>query len=283
MTQETGLGPALTPKVLLDFINNEGNILLALSGKSSVPSAVSSLLLELDIHLSPDRSSVVVDHLNYDTLSAADKHDVLLLPRPGVLRPDVKSFFSGDGIVAIPRPVGQSLGNDSPLLAPILRAPETAYSYNPKDDAVTVEDSFATGSQLALVSTLQARNSARFTVLGSAESLEDKWFDATVKGPADKKQTTTVNRDFAKQLSAWTFKETGVLKIGKIEHYLSDKEGAIIGELNPTMYRVKNDIVSVDFLCLSFSTVGLTLHLSDVQHRTLRVRLRSVCAFRSSL
>lgn len=247
LTQETGLGPALTPKVLLDFINNEGNILLALSGKSSVPSAVSSLLLELDIHISPDRSSVVVDHFNYDTLSAPEKHDVLLLPRPGVLRPDVKSFFSGDGVVAIPRPVGQSLGNGSPLLAPILRAPETAYSYNPKDDAVTVEDSFATGSQLALVSTLQARNSARFTILGSAESLEDKWFDATVKGPADKKQTTTVNRDFAKQLSAWTFKETGVLKVGKIEHYLSDKEGAIIGDLNPTIYRIKNDIVSVDF------------------------------------
>ncbi|KAL1970975.1 hypothetical protein VTN77DRAFT_2809 [Rasamsonia byssochlamydoides] len=237
-----GLGPALTPKLLLDFINKDGNILLALSGKSAIPSAVSSLLLELDIHISPDRTSMVVDHFNYDTLSAAEKHDVLLLPRPGVLRPDVKTFFSGEGILAVPRAAGQSLGNDSPLLAPILRAPETAYSYNPKEDAVTVEDSFATGSQLALVSTLQARNSARFTVLGSVESLEDKWFDATVKGPADKKETTTVNRDFAKQLTAWTFKEAGVLKVGKIEHYLSDKDGNIAGELNPRIYRIKNDI-----------------------------------------
>lgn len=246
LTQEAGLGPALTPQLLLDFINKDGNILLALSGKSTVPSTVSSLLLELDIHISPDRSSVVVDHFNYDTLSAADKHDVLLLPRPGALRPDVKSYFSGDGILAIPRATGQSLGNASPLLAPILRAPETAYSYNPREDALTVEDSFATGSQLAVISTLQARNSARFTVLGSAESLEDKWFSATVKGPADKKSTTTVNRDFAKQLTAWTFKETGVLKVGKIEHYLSDKDGIITGELNPKLYRIKNDVVSVD-------------------------------------
>jgi oligosaccharyltransferase complex subunit beta len=236
----------LTPKLLLDFINREGNILLAFSGTSTVPSAVSSLLLELDIHTSPDRSSVVVDHFNYDTLSAAEKHDVLLLPRPGALRPDVKTFFSGEGILAIPRPVGQSLGNASPLLAPILRAPETAYSYNPKEDAGSVEDAFATGSQLALISTLQARNAARFAVLGSVESLEDKWFSATVKGPTDKTQTTTVNRDFAKQLTAWTFKEAGVLKVGKIEHYLSDKDGAVIGEVNPRIYRIKNDVVSVD-------------------------------------
>jgi oligosaccharyltransferase complex subunit beta len=243
--QIAGLGPSLTPKLLLDFVNKEGNILLALSGKSSTPSAISSLLLELDIHISPDRSSVVVDHFNYDILSAAEKHDVLLLPRPAPLRPDVKPFFSGEGVLAFPRPAAQSLGNASPLLASILRAPETAYTYNPKEDAITVEDSFATGSQLALVSALQARNSARFTVLGSVECLEDKWFSTSVKGPDDKKQVTTANRDFAKQLSAWTFKELGVLKVGKIEHYLSDKEGDIEGEVNPTIYRIKNDVVSV--------------------------------------
>jgi oligosaccharyltransferase complex subunit beta len=36
-----------------------------------------------------------------------------------------------------------------------------------------------------------------------------------------------------------------VLKVGKIEHYLSDKEGDIEGEVNPTIYRIKNDVVSV--------------------------------------
>jgi oligosaccharyltransferase complex subunit beta len=190
----------------------------------------------------------VVDHFNYDILSAAEKHDVLLLPRPEPLRPDVKSFFSGEGVLALPRPAGQTLANSSPLLAPILKAPETAYAYNPKEDAVTVDESFATGSQLALVSTLQARNSARFTVLGSSESLEDKWFSASVKGPDDKKQVPTANRDFAKQLSAWTFKELGVLQVGKIEHFLSDKDGNIEGEVNPKIYRIKNDIVSVPFL-----------------------------------
>ncbi|KAK2743377.1 oligosaccharyl transferase glycoprotein complex, beta subunit [Onygenales sp. PD_40] len=244
-----GLGPSLTPKILLDFINSDGNILLALSGGSPTPSAVNSLLLELDINLSPDRSPVVVDHFNYDTLSSPEQHDVLLVPRPQSLRPDVKSYFSGDGLVAFPKAAGQSLGVSSPLLAPILRAPETAYSYDTKEQEQTVDDSFAMGSQIALISAMQARNSARFTVLGSVESLEDKWFSADVKSPKDGKKIKTVNREFAKQVSAWTFKETGVIKVGKVQHYLTvdavdDAAPANneSGTLNPTIYRIKNDV-----------------------------------------
>jgi oligosaccharyltransferase complex subunit beta len=191
---------------------------------------------------------VVVDHFNYDTVSAAEKHDVLLIPRPGPLRPDVKNFFGGNGVLALPRTVGQSLGNASPLLVPILKAQATAYSYNPKEDVESMEDPFATGSQLALISAMQARNSARFTVLGSLEMLEDKWFDASVKG-SDGKSVKTVNREFAKQLSAWTFKEVGVLKVGKISHYEvtdASKKGensTQVGSQNPGIYRIKNDVV----------------------------------------
>jgi oligosaccharyltransferase complex subunit beta len=243
-----GYGPALTPKLLLDFTNAGGNVLLGLSADSSTPSSITSLLLELDINLSPDRTSVVVDHFHYDTISAAEKHDVLLVPRPGPLRQDVKSFFGGDGVLALPNTVGQSLGNASPLLVPILKAPTTAYSYNPKQEGESMEDPFATGSQVALISAMQARNSARFTVLGSLEMLEDKWFDASVKG-RDSKSVKTVNREFAKQLSAWTFKEVGVLKVGKISHYeIADasKKGensTQVGFQNPGIYRIKNDVV----------------------------------------
>lgn len=228
----------MTPKHILDFMNKDGNILLALSGKTATSSAVSSLLLELDIHLSTDRSQVVVDHFNYDTISSAEKHDVLVLQRPGPLRPDVKAFFDGEGVLALPRVAPQTLGGDSALLSPILKAPATAYSYNPKEGTPAAEDILATGSQLNIVSAMQARNSARFTVLGSVESLEDKWFSASVKTPSGKK-TSTVNREFAKQLTAWAFKETGVLKVDNVEHRLVT-EGA---ELNPSIYRIKNETV----------------------------------------
>ncbi|KAL1958681.1 hypothetical protein VTO42DRAFT_4024 [Malbranchea cinnamomea] len=243
-----GLGPALTPQNLLDFVNKEGNILIALSGGAPASTSITSLLLELDLHLSPDRSPLLVDHFNYDTISSSDNHDTLLLPRPGQLRPDLKNYFGGNGVVAFPKAAGQTLGNASPLLVPILRAPETAYSYDTKEREQFVEEPFATGSQIALVSAMQARNSARVTVLGSAESLQDKWFSASVKGPNDEKEVETVNREFAQQVTSWTFKETGVIKVQRVRHY---QAGAAVdeharsnetGELNPRIYRIKSDV-----------------------------------------
>ena len=245
------MGPALTSNLLLQFINQAGNILLTLSADLPTPSAISSLLLELDIHLSPERNSLVVDHFNYDTASASEKHDVLLLPQPSSLRPGVRNFFGGDGTIAFPRSIAQELGHASPLLAPILQAKSTAYSYNPKDEVESIDDPFVVGEQISLVSTLQARNSARFTIFGSAEALENRWFAATVKavGGNDKK---TANREFSKQISAWTFKEIGVLKVENVQHHLSfvpegntgNDSASQIGYVNPAIYRVKNDVVS---------------------------------------
>ncbi|KAL8657973.1 MAG: hypothetical protein Q9226_001383 [Calogaya cf. arnoldii] len=248
-TRSKGLGPSLTPNLLLEFIKNNGNILLSLSADLPVPSAISSLLLELDVHLPPDRTSLVVDHFNYDTVSASEKHDVLLLPKPSALRSDVKNCFGGGGLIAFPRAVAQELGSSSQLLMPILRAPETAYAYNPKEEAENVAEPFAVGSQISLVSSMQARNSARFTVLGSVEALEDEWFDRTVQGP-EGKAVKTSNRAFAKSLTGWTFMETGVLKVGKVEHHLSTITDSIsgndsvaqLGYLNPKIYRIKNDV-----------------------------------------
>ena len=243
-----GYGPALTPKILLDYTNAGGNTLLCLSAESGTPTAIASLLLELDIQLSPDRNAVVVDHFNFDQTSSPDKHDTLILPRPAPLRPDVKNFFGGDGVLAVPKAAGQALGNNSPLLAPILVAPSTAYSYNPKEESEAVEEPFASGSQLAIVSALQARNSARVTVLGSLEMLQDAWFTASVKS-SDGKSVKTANRQFAQQLTEWTFKEVGMLKVGSITHYESDQKPAnnnsvLVAENNPSLYRIKNDVVS---------------------------------------
>jgi oligosaccharyltransferase complex subunit beta len=220
---------------------------LTLSSDAGTPSAITSLLLELDIHLSPDRNAVVIDHFNYDVTSSPEKHDILLLPRPGGLRSDVKSFFSGDGILAVPRPVGQALGNASPLLMPILRAGSTAYSYNPKEGGEDVDDPFATGAQIAVVSAMQARNSARFTVLGSWEMFRDEWFGASVSRPRGKGEKT-VNREFARQVTEWTFKEVGVLRVNGLGHYEVEGDSAPrnttrVGEMNPSIYRIKNDVV----------------------------------------
>ncbi|PPJ54291.1 hypothetical protein CBER1_06566 [Cercospora berteroae] len=244
------LGPALTPNQIVEFVNLGSNVLLALSSEQAVPAFISSLLLELDISLPADRTSLVVDHFNYDSKTAAEKHDVLLLPSPSPSKQEVKNFFGVDGLIAFPHAVGQVLGNASPLLASVLKAPSTAYIYNPKEDAEGVEDPFATGSQISLVTAFQARNSARFTVLGSAESLQDKWFDATVQLPGNKKAEKSSNKAFAQKVSAWTFKELGVLQVKTIKHYLNEGSQRGIAnttevagiDLNPSIYRIKNDV-----------------------------------------
>lgn len=173
---------------------------------------------------------------------------MLLLSPPAPIRPDVKDFFSAgsdDKLIAFPRGVGSVLGAGE-LLTPILRAPRTAYSYNPKEQSEGVaEDLFAAGQQLALVSALQARNSARLTLVGSAEMFQDKWFDAEVSKSAvgSKSSVKTFNREFAKRVSGWTFQEIGVLRVNWIEHHLNEETGAAANESNPEIYRVKNDVV----------------------------------------
>ncbi|KAK3310820.1 Dolichyl-diphosphooligosaccharide--protein glycosyltransferase subunit WBP1 [Chaetomium strumarium] len=243
-TKTKGLGPNLTPNLLVDFLNAKGNILVTLSSGVAAPNSLVSLLAELDIQLPADRTGLVVDHFNYDASSAADMHDVLLLPPPTRIRPDVKDFFGAgagqDEVLVFPRGVGASLGA-SELLTPILRAPRTAYSYNPKEQGEVVDDLFAAGEQLALVSAFQARNSARLTLVGSAEMLQDKCFEASEVSKADgKKVAGTFNREFAKRVSGWTFNEIGVLRVNWIEHHL--EEAGATNESNPKIYRIKNDV-----------------------------------------
>lgn len=250
-----GYGSNLTPKNLLEFTNAGGNILLALSSDAAMPSAISSLLLEFDISLPTDKSASVVDHFNYDTVSSTEKHNVLVLPPPSSPRSDLVNFFAGQGVLAVPNAVGQTLGNASPLLSAILRAPATAYIHNPKEDADAEQDLSVTGSQIALISAMQARNSARFTVLGSLEMLQDKWFDAEVKTPSGK-SSKTANKNFARQLTEWAFKEVGVLKAGRVEHHqILDASKPVsnstqIGFADPEIYRIKTDVVCSSFLTL---------------------------------
>lgn len=213
-----------------------------MSSSTTTPTSIVALLAELDISLPAERTGTVVDHFNYDTVSAADKHDVLVLDAPTNVRPGLKKYLEMPGsVLSLPHAVGHALGAGQ-LLTPILRAPATAYSYSPKDqaEAVDPDDLFAAGSQLALVSAVQARNSARLTVLGSAEMLQDSVLDAKVARVGDKKVRPD-NREFAKRLAGWTFQETGVLRVNGIEHRLKGDN-----ETNPEIYRIKNEVVSFE-------------------------------------
>jgi oligosaccharyltransferase complex subunit beta len=238
-TKIKGLGPNLTPNILVDFVNAEGNILIAQSSTHTTSTSLASFLSQLDIILPFERTGLVVDHFNYDTVSASEKHDVLVLDGPKPVRTGAKPLLSlGEGdVVAFPHTVGHALGAGQ-LLTPILRAPTTAYSYNPSEqgEVLDPEELFGAGVQLGLVSAFQARNSARVVLLGSAESLQDKWFGAKV-ARLDGSKVPAANREFARKLSAWTFQELGVVRVNWVRHHLKDGD-----ETAPELYIIKNDV-----------------------------------------
>lgn len=219
-------------------------MLVALSSTTPASTSIVSFLNELDINLPTERTGTIVDHFNYDTKSAAEAHDVLVLDTPSNVRSGLKNYFQLPGtVLSFPRAVGHTLGS-GPLLTPLVRAPATAYSYNPKEqgDVIDADELFAAGKQLSIVSAVQARNNARVAVLGSAEMLQDAWLDAQVSKVGEKKATGVENREFVRRLSGWAFQEIGVVRVNEIEHRLLETN-----EVNPSIYRIKTDAVSFIF------------------------------------
>jgi oligosaccharyltransferase complex subunit beta len=227
----------LTPRKLVEFTNKDGNVLL-LTSRSETPEQARELARELDIDI-PPRDYISVDHFNYDTLSDPEKHDLILVTRPS-RSTATQNYFSGknsDEVIAF-RGVGHTLGN-RPLLFPILKGSRTAYAYDTKEDFAYAEDPWTAGNQLHYVTAFQARNNARITVSGSTEMFSNEFFDLKVKA-ANGKKTATANRAFAKEITQWTFKEVGVVKVVAIRHRLANETDA---QINPQIYRIKNDIV----------------------------------------
>ena len=244
----------MTTQSLIDFLNSEGNIIVALSAENVVAPELISLLSELGIYLPTDGKTTVVDHFNYDTHSSPEKHDTLLITALRSVSSSLRGSLGEDELVAVPRAVGQILDNSSPLVMPVLQASASAYSYDVREESDIVEEPFGTGRQLALVSAMQARNSARIAVLGSAAMIEDSWFDAEVKGKNEASKRTG-NFDFVRKVFSWTYKEFGVLKSGGIKHFLKEEpEGKFWNtsshkaqKANPKIYRIKNELVCLFF------------------------------------
>jgi oligosaccharyltransferase complex subunit beta len=231
---------------LVEFINKDGNILLLTSPFGTTEQA-RELAREADIDL-PPRDFLAVDHFNFDTLSESEKHDLILVTRPALSK-TTWNYFSGKGgdeVIAF-RGVGHILGN-RPLLFPVLTASRTAYTYDSREESAYAEAPWTAGTQMHYVTAFQSRNNARFTVSGSTDMFSDEFFDLEVKS-ANGKKTKTANQAFAKEITQWTFKEIGVVKVRAIRHYLTNETDA---QINPNTYRVKNDVVCPNIYLILF-------------------------------
>ncbi|GAA5807467.1 hypothetical protein MFLAVUS_000828 [Mucor flavus] len=204
---------ALSNVQLVDFVKNGGNILAATGVDAS--DNVRALAAEFDIELDTE---TVFDHTNFDN------EDHSLITTNEIIAPttiiDAKSIeapvlYTGTGLSVGKLPLSTAIlttGPDSFL----------ADSYNKRTNAV---------GSITLVGSMQTRNNARVTFVGSLDLFSDKLIDASVK------ESKSGNQEFIAQLSQWTFQEKSVLKVvGHSHHKQNDTE-----QLD--WYRVKDDIV----------------------------------------
>ncbi|KAF3940516.1 hypothetical protein ABW19_dt0207053 [Dactylella cylindrospora] len=235
-TKLKGLGPSLQPNTFLQHASSGGNILVLLpsSPDGNVPSAVTELAGQLDVFLPPKGFSIV-NH--FDPADPLDpEHSTLLLDLP-TFPPSTKNYFAGEDVDAklLFKGAGLVIGN-SPLVQPILTAPRLAYSYDTKEAEAYADDEsvFSAGSQLIIVAGVQTRNNARITFVGGADLLADASFTKVAKN-----NKMSANRAFAKDVTAWTFKETGVLRVDGVEHWGEEFGPEVV---NGDVYRIKHNV-----------------------------------------
>ncbi|KAF3919618.1 hypothetical protein ABW20_dc0104131 [Dactylellina cionopaga] len=231
-----GLGPNLQSSNFLNHASNGGNLLILLSSdpEGNVPASVNELAGQLEIFI-PPKGFGVVSH--FDPADAIEpEHSTLVLDLP-TFPSDTKNYFAGDDASAklLYKGAGLAIGN-SPLVQPILTAPRFAYSYDTKESASYADDEniFSAGKQLVLVAGVQTRNNARITFVSGADMFADASFTKVAKN-----NKMSANRAFAKDVTAWTFKETGVLRVDLVEHWGQEFGPAVI---NGNVYRIKHDV-----------------------------------------
>ena len=167
------MGSNLTPQLLVQFLNDGGNILLASS--SSTSESLRDFARELDIDL-PPRDSLYADHFSYHPKSTRNHTLVTLDSENFPNLPHVESILSPEtrGSKIVYRGAAHGLGSGAFLL-PLIKGKRTSYVYDGKEDLDTVEDPYVAGSQSFLVSGFQARNNARVVVTSSLDMFSDEY------------------------------------------------------------------------------------------------------------
>ncbi|CAD5122423.1 DgyrCDS10851 [Dimorphilus gyrociliatus] len=228
-------GGSIDVAAITSFVDNGGNILVA--ANSNIGEPIRELATECGIEFDEEKTAVI-DHLNYDiadsgkhTLIVAKSDDLINAPLiVGSAKPN-PLLFRGVGMVA---------DIDNPLVLGILHASSSAYSHNP--DEKIKDYPHAVGKNTLLISALQARNNARVVFSGSMDFFSDEFFTSSVQNSnGGTRQEKSGNSQLANSISAWVFKERGVLRVGKIFHSL--QENANKNEENPAFYTVLEDIV----------------------------------------
>lgn len=125
-----------------------------------------------------DKGQFVVDHFHYDQELDDGSHTTLITSLESVASPFI-STSTREGPPVLWRGVGHQVGR-IPLLHNLLHAQSSAYSSEIKANDPLTEDQQLSGTSIGFVTSMQARNNARVSFVGSLELFTDAFCTASL-------------------------------------------------------------------------------------------------------
>ncbi|KAG6815585.1 hypothetical protein H0H87_000342 [Tephrocybe sp. NHM501043] len=198
----------VTPQSLVQLLGKKTNLLIALSPKQT---PLSSLAAEFSLTLPPPGTPLVSYFPEREgspsVIPVAVQANSVV---PSNLQP---VWFSG---------VPHSIGNN-PLLVPILHAPAESFASETdggSPDALVDAterggEGLWAGSQLGLVTGFQTLDNSRVTFVGGADVFSDEYALKEIS-----RDVPSGNAEFVREVAAWTFQESQVLRVERTTHHL---------------------------------------------------------------
>lgn len=209
-------GGKISKKMILDFIDEGGNLLMATGSKPGV--LLREIAVECGVEIdSPGTSPVgsfVIDHFHYDTsdpshsLISVDPENLIDAPIIVGSRKISPLLYKGIGLL---------VNNSNPLVLRLLTAYSTSYSFDPFADIEKTPHLI--GQETTLLAAVQTRNNARAVFSGSLDFFSDAGFLSKISKVDGKEYTKSSNEEVVNHLSRWLFKETGVIRVKSVSHH----------------------------------------------------------------
>jgi len=201
--------PDITPQSLVSLLSSDSNLLIALSPKQT---PLTSLASEFSLILPPP-GTPLISHF------PGRSEPATMIP---ITPPKSHAFLSSNLSPLWFSGVPHAFGSN-PYIVPILNAPSESFAADSTGDsdadalvdaAEKAGEGLWAGSQLGVVSGFQTKDSARVAWVGGVEMFTDQYFKKEVS-----KGVKSGNRQFARDLTAWTFRESLVLRIDSTTHH----------------------------------------------------------------
>ncbi|KAK5973684.1 Dolichyl-diphosphooligosaccharide--protein glycosyltransferase 48 kDa subunit, partial [Trichostrongylus colubriformis] len=210
-------GGSITVEEITRFVDEGGNLLVA--GGSNLGNAIRELALQHGFEFD-ESDTMVIDHHNYDGILDDGHHTTIVANKLQLLKAQLVVGETAKMNDVLFKGVAMIAHKNNRLRLDVLRATSTAYSYNPT--AAMEEYPGALGQQILLIGAMQARNNARVVFTGSLDMFSDVYMSANVRKMGEGGEAVqSGNFQLLTALSKWVFKESGVLRVKKVEHHLA--------------------------------------------------------------